>query len=130
MNVNNQFPPASDASRTSISPTRVRKDLQTTDLAKQAGVAQATIKAVQEALSRTVASPADPVSLVQLSTDSAQALKVSREDEIKRGGDLDLAKLDDLKAKIADGSFEIDFGLLAKQIVDQSMQQLGSKRGK
>ncbi|NDE52971.1 MAG: hypothetical protein EB069_00030 [Actinobacteria bacterium] len=130
MNVNNQFPPASDASRTSISPTRVRKDLQTTDLAKQAGVAQATIKAVQEALSRTVASPAAPVSLVQLSTDSAQALKVSREDEIKRGGDLDLAKLDDLKAKIADGSFEIDFGLLAKQIVDQSMQQLGSKRGK
>ncbi|NBT05186.1 MAG: hypothetical protein EBS54_00060 [Betaproteobacteria bacterium] len=130
MNVNNQFPPASDASRTSISPTRVRKDLQTTDLAKQAGVAQATIKAVQEALSRTVASPAAPVSLVQLSTDSAQALKVSRADEIKRGGDLDLAKLDDLKAKIADGSFEIDFGLLAKQIVDQSMQQLGSKRGK
>jgi len=101
---------------------------QALDLAKQA-VAQATAKAVQDALAKTGVSPTAPAPSAQVSVDAGKIARLSSSEKSKDPDKLDTAKLDALKAKIQDGSFEFDYGAIASQLVEQAAQQRGSRRG-
>jgi len=102
---------------------------QALDLAKQATVAQATAKAVQDALAKTGISPTAPAPSAQVSVDAGKIARLSSSEKAKDPDKLDTAKLDALKAKIQDGSFEFDYGAIASQLVEQAAQQRGSRRG-
>jgi len=102
---------------------------QALDVAKQASVAQATVKAVQEALAKTGVSSIAPAPSAQVSVDAGKIARLSSSEKTKDADRLDTDKLDALKAKIQDGSFEFDYGAIATQLVEQSFQQKGSRRG-
>lgn len=101
---------------------------QALDLNKQAGVAQATAKAVHESLARIGFNPSVAPS-AQVSVDASQIARLSGLEKVKVADNLDTAKLDELKAQIQDGSFKFDYGKIASQLIEHSVQQRGSKRG-
>jgi anti-sigma28 factor (negative regulator of flagellin synthesis) len=130
MNINNQSHLAGDRHRLSQESTRTQSVAQGVDPVKHASVAQATVKAVQEALARISPTQGSSQPSAQLSIESAKIARSTSTEKVGNDDDLDITRLDELKAKIADGSFEIDFGLLARQLVEHSVQQSSSKRGK
>jgi anti-sigma28 factor (negative regulator of flagellin synthesis) len=97
------------------------------DAAKQASVAQATIRVVQEALAKT-GTVSTTAPSAQLSVDPSRISKLAGVDKSKDADKLDTAKLDAIKRSIEDGSFEIDYRAIAQQLVEQSAQR-GMKRG-
>jgi anti-sigma28 factor (negative regulator of flagellin synthesis) len=130
MNINNQSHLAGDRHRLSQESSRTTAGAQGADPLKQANVAQATVKAVQEALARINPTQSSSQPSAHLSIESAKIAKNTSIEKVGNDEELDITRLDALKAKIADGSFEIDFGLLARQLVEHSVQQSSSKRGK
>ncbi|MFM1784679.1 MAG: hypothetical protein RLZZ579_956 [Actinomycetota bacterium] len=130
MNINSQSYLLGDRPRHSQESMRVQQGAQVADPVKQAGVAQATVKAVQDALARTNPTQISSQPSAQVSIETSKIAKGVGVDRVDETDDLDTSKLDELKAKIADGTFEIDFGLLARQIVEHSVHQSGSKRGR
>jgi anti-sigma28 factor (negative regulator of flagellin synthesis) len=102
---------------------------QVLDLSKQASIAQATVKAVQDALAKTGVSSTAPAPSAQVSVDAGKIARLSSSEKSKDPDKLDTAKLDALKAKIQDGSFEFDYRAIASQLVEHAAQQRGSRRG-
>jgi len=102
---------------------------QAMDIAKQASIAQATAKAVHDALAKTALSSSAPQPSAQVSVDAGKIARLSGAEKPQESGKLDTAKLDALKAKIEDGSFEFDYGTIASQLVAQAVQQRGLRRG-
>jgi anti-sigma28 factor (negative regulator of flagellin synthesis) len=98
------------------------------DATKQAGIAQATVKVVQEALAKAGAASSVAPS-AQVSVDGAKIARLAGAEKTKDSDKLDTAKLDALKESIKDGSFEFDYGLIARQLVEAAAQQKGSRRG-
>lgn len=97
------------------------------DAAKQASVAQATVKVVQEALAKangvTTAAPS-----AQVSVDASRISKLAGVDKSKDSEKFDTSKLDAIKKSIEDGSFQVDYKAIARQLVEQSVHR-GFKRG-
>lgn len=95
---------------------------------KESLVAQSTAKAVQEALSRAMPSVVATTSLsAQLSVDPVRLTRLSGADKTSEPQKLDKAKLDEIKSKIENGEFEIDYGMIAQQLVQSSMRQKGRR---
>ena len=91
---------------------------------KEASVAQSTTKVVQEALSRAMPSVAStPSPSAQLAVDPSRVSRLAGADKSSDAEKLDKAKLDEIKAKIESGEFEFDYGAIAQQLVQVSMQQ-------
>lgn len=97
------------------------------DAAKQASVAQTTVRVVQEALAKTALITSTAPS-AQLSVDGSRISKLAGVDRAKDSEKLDTAKLDAIKRSIEDGSFQVDYKAIAQQLVEQSVQR-GLKRG-
>ncbi|NBY54354.1 MAG: hypothetical protein EBQ48_03165 [Betaproteobacteria bacterium] len=104
------------------------KPASSVDATKQAGIAQATVKVVQEALAKAGAAGSIAPS-AQVSVDGAKIARLAGAEKAKDSDKLDTAKLDALKESIKDGSFEFDYGLIARQLVDAAAQQKSSRRG-
>ncbi len=104
------------------------KPASNVDATKQAGIAQATVKVVQEALAKAGAAGSIAPS-AQVSVDGAKIARLAGAEKAKDSDKLDTAKLDALKESIKDGSFEFDYGLIARQLVDAAAQQKSSRRG-
>jgi flagellar biosynthesis anti-sigma factor FlgM len=117
-------PPLENVRNLSADGTKVGSGV---DAAKQASVAQATIRVVQEALAKT-GTVSTTAPSAQLSVDPSRISKLAGVDKSKDADKLDTAKLDAIKRSIEDGSFEIDYRAIAQQLVEQSAQR-GMKRG-
>jgi len=111
-----------------VQATEVNKT-QVLDLTKQASVAQATAKAVQDALAKTGVGSTAPAPSAQVSVDAGKIARLSSSEKSRESEKLDTAKLEALKAKIQDGSFEFDYAAIASQLVEQAVQQRSLKRG-
>ena len=97
------------------------------DATKQASIAQATVKVVQDALAKT-GIVANSVPSAQLSVDPSRMSKLAGVDKLKSSEKLDTAKLDAIKESIENGSFQVDYKAIAQHLIDQSVHR-GQKRG-
>jgi anti-sigma28 factor (negative regulator of flagellin synthesis) len=97
-----------------------------TDPAKQATIAQSTVRAVHEALVKVGAAVVQPSA--QLSVDSSKLARISSAEKPKDAEKLDTAKLDAIKAKIESGDFDFDYAMIASQLASQSGRRVSSAR--
>ena len=68
-----------------------------------------------------------PSPSAQLSVDPARVSRLAGADKTSEFEKLDKAKLDEIKSKIENGEFEIDYGMIAQQLVQASLQQKGRR---
>jgi len=89
------------------------------DPSTQATIAQTTAKVVQEALARANASIVPPPS-ARVAVDPSVLANMAGVSKSRDPEKLDTVKLDAIKAKIQSGDFEIDYGMIAAQLVSSS----------
>ncbi len=93
------------------------------DLTKRVAVAQTSAKAIQEVMAKAAAAgqSATPAPSAQVTVDAAKLGRIAASEKTTDPDQLDTDKLDALKQQIKDGSFEIDFGLIATHLADQAL---------
>ena len=93
------------------------------DLTKRVAVAQTSAKAIQEVMAKSAAAgqSATPAPSAQVTVDAAKLGRIAASEKTTDPDQLDTDKLDALKQQIKDGSFEIDFSLIATHLADQAL---------